>query len=953
MQMLEVPPSESHSVCSMHEPLVGAAIAQSCRYVAILTGSKWAVFRAIMWHPTLLVPTLFSLVHTGSIVDTPNNPGVLPQVLPGPLAGALFPPVDTSILQNAASGAHTPFATTRMHLHDSHASSTHDNAAPASPTMAHVSLHSPRTHDSSSHSSTLSLVLWDVSGAAAVVDVHNVEARTATSAAALQSSPPEASVSALHRSGNLPEDSGEDAEVVVATIAPLVEAVGTATEDKLEPLEASRGLVRGYKGYGVPQFGVSRECGLVRMMAASNNACVRRVARGVADAPSTHVMDSAALADITNFSAFAEQDVATSIPCHKGRGAAAGAVTDHRWDTHVATATLATLPSARIRADSARLNSARLPSSRSLSITHEASPFGPIAVSSGTLPQVATSHAVDMPMRSSCLACVFTASKQHASPMPTHLICGSPAASAVENSALHSSADPAPPVVTHVDTIQQFQSVFTSTEANTQELLAAAGSPLTALHEASPIGTPMAACMGSMHGPANPPSAQTTACAMLSTTATMPPCIAVGRSDGSILMRPLMFAALRSERHERAQMHGCEKHSMHAPMDDDRVGVTPCDLGHPRSHRSFQMNCHGLGSNPMSSPDWITAATSCIRVMHGHRRKITVLCEADFERSIITVAYPSPEVSTELPIPEHSVATGEMAFEAESSMYVMGRTSPPPAPLVTHVQSAPNVGASASGTSMKDDTMHDRHARVRTVSRSTTARRLALARGLQDRQSSLGGGLGSLNSAGLGLQSSSLGSGGAAQDLAAGDSSLTFQRDQGLTQEDRVMHNSRALSSPGRGGGGGGGSGPLNKGLAAFTSFFTGGVKQARNNLSFSRRNSGGSGRLKTSAAASPHARSPPHPETSRSFAHSSSSVTLNGMQPPSSPEHPASGAGPSSGPQPRRPTPPPQLEVPASAVSEVPSLAAGPSTTSAYSGGAHHRMLAQQSMTGQHPVHM
>ena len=192
----------------MHEPLVAAAISQSCRYVAILSGHRWAVLRAIMWHPTLLVPTLFSLAHTGIVGGGPEGaPGTLPRALRGPLAGALFPPLDTT-LQHAASGIGmcTGGALSYSQLRKS-GSLSQEVAAPVSPTMAHVSAHSPRTHDSSSHASTLSLVLWDAGGAAAVVDVRHAAGRSTAASAAQHGQghapAPHACASPLYRSGNV------------------------------------------------------------------------------------------------------------------------------------------------------------------------------------------------------------------------------------------------------------------------------------------------------------------------------------------------------------------------------------------------------------------------------------------------------------------------------------------------------------------------------------------------------------------------------------------------------------------------------------------------------------------------------------------------------------------------------------------------------------------------------
>lgn len=954
----------------MHEPLVAAAIAPSCRYVTILSGTKWAVFQAIAWNPTLLVPMLYSLIHTGSTVDNLGNPGSLPHVLSAPLAGVLFPPVDSS-MHRAPSGFQTP----RNRMHGRDASSMHaDPGTPASPTMAHVSVHSPRTHDSSSNSSELSLVLWDATGAAAVVDIRS---DVHASAAAAHISPRDASAPTppSQRPANVPEASTTDEEVLVAIIAPLIDITAMAPSHVHRSTTAHSPIPEhgSLKGYGVPHFGVSRECGLVRMMAAMNHvhhSYGLMHANGAPVAtPSVRTAiaskDSSALADITNFSAFAEQDGlgGAGTPAQKMNNSRPGTGKDYRWDTHVATATLATLSSMRARADSVHLSSARPSSSRTVSHTHESHAMGPNAVTSASLRS--GQHALDIMMRSSCLACVFSCAKQgeQAAQDNERFMHRPSGASAWENST-KTPGDSNTPVSAALATTQQYQTVFQSQSKSTEATGQESTSPGDTRNTSSAVQdnhTSVAAgsCMGTMIAASHEreaPGAHTTACAMLSTSATMPPCIAVGRSDGSILMRPLMFSVLRSERHESMHMHGSVELAMHAAADG------PYD---PSSHKRFPMNCYGLGSNPVTSPDWIAAAAACIRVMRGHKRRVTVLCEADFERSVINIGYTSPDVSAELPIPEHSVATGERAFGGDSGVYSFGRTSPSPPqpPLVTHVHSAPTVAASPSAASVADSAVHSRHARVQTVSRGTTARRLALARGLREQQASLGSGLASMSSVGVGLplQSSSsasllgMGSGGAMAGsgerhiASTGSISPRTQRSRNTVASDAHLDAGEDShggdSSPLRRGG----SGAL-KGFAAITSFFTGGMKHSRN--SFSRRGSVSSNRPTVAVSSEPPSSPPRVPasptpgEASTSFAHSSSSLTLYGMQHTASPEGAQTPVGGATATTPTSRGP--QVTPEASAVSDMPTLSAGPSSVSVYNASPGHPLsLGQHSMPG------
>lgn len=118
---------------------------------------------------------------------------------------------------------------------------------------------------------------------------------------------------------------------------------------------------------------------------------------------------------------------------------------------------------------------------------------------------------------------------------------------------------------------------------------------------------------------------RTTARTLLSTSVGMPPCVAQGRSDGSILLQPLMFAAVQTAAQEDMQ-----RVCTHAP---GVAAAAPPHLGDDRP----TMHCSGLGWHPTGALTWGDGYAACIRVLHGHRRPITCMAEADLQRSIISV----------------------------------------------------------------------------------------------------------------------------------------------------------------------------------------------------------------------------------------------------------------------------------------------------------------------------
>eukprot|EP00892_Ulva_mutabilis_P007952 jgi/Ulvmu1/5529/UM023_0065.1 len=118
---------------------------------------------------------------------------------------------------------------------------------------------------------------------------------------------------------------------------------------------------------------------------------------------------------------------------------------------------------------------------------------------------------------------------------------------------------------------------------------------------------------------------RTTSRTLLSTSADMPPCMALGRSDGSIVLRPLMFAAVQTAADaERRSSRGA------AAM-----------LQQPHGTPRQPMHCSGLGRRPAASGTWGDSCAACTRVLHGHSRPITCMAEADLQRSVISVGIPS------------------------------------------------------------------------------------------------------------------------------------------------------------------------------------------------------------------------------------------------------------------------------------------------------------------------
>lgn len=117
---------------------------------------------------------------------------------------------------------------------------------------------------------------------------------------------------------------------------------------------------------------------------------------------------------------------------------------------------------------------------------------------------------------------------------------------------------------------------------------------------------------------------RTTSRTLLSTSADMPPCMALGRSDGSILLQPLMFAAVQTAANVQMRHAYDATHAMHQP------------------HGSMQqfLHCSGLGRHPSAGVSWSDGCAACMRVMHGHHRPITCMAEADLQRSVISVGIP-------------------------------------------------------------------------------------------------------------------------------------------------------------------------------------------------------------------------------------------------------------------------------------------------------------------------